>query len=232
MGAGPAGLLLSLLLAQHDIPSTVLEAWDGLDQRLRATQYGVPATRVFRRAGILDDIRAISIENFPYICWRRVSDHQRVAGIDLSVVKDHPDRMTILPLADIIKIIYRHCTEKYSNLVSIKFNHEVVDVGQSGERAWADVRVKDCDEHLRFEADYLVGCDGSKSAVRHALFGRNWPGITHDCHLLVQNVCLHKPRTFISADHRRSGTMALKSTVGMAGEEPNSSVLEANNLIY
>ena len=43
-------------------------------------------------------------------------------------------------------------------------------------------------EKARYEADYVVGCDGGRSAVRHALFGRDWPGLTHDCHLLVQNV--------------------------------------------
>ena len=186
VGAGPAGLLLALLLAQSGIRSTVLEAWDKLDQRLRATQYGVPATRVFRRAGILDDIRAISIENFPYICWRRVSDHERIAGIDLSVVKDHPDRMTILPLNQIIDIMYRHCVEKYGDLVEIKFNHKVLDVGQDVDKAWVDVEVDGAT--TRFEADYVVGCDGGRSAVRHALFGRQWPGVTHNCHLLVQNV--------------------------------------------
>ena len=189
-GAGPAGLLLALLLAQHGISSIVFEAWDKLDERLRATQYGVPATRIFRRAGILEDARAISIEGFPYICWRRVSDHERIAGIDLSVVKDHPDRMTILPLAEIIKIIYRHCTEKYGDLVDIKFSHRVVDLGQDDGKAWVDVEIDDSKETTRFEGDYLVGCDGSKSTVRQLLFGRNWPGLTHDARLLVQNVSI------------------------------------------
>jgi 2-polyprenyl-6-methoxyphenol hydroxylase-like FAD-dependent oxidoreductase len=188
VGAGPAGLLLSLLLAQHSIPSLVLESWSTLDTRLRATQYGVPATRVFRRAGLLDDIREISIESFPYICWRRVSDHERIAGVDLSVVKDHPDRMTILPLNQIIGIMYRHVTEKYGDLVDVRFNHRVVNAGQDERAAWVDVEAGEEKEHRRFEADYMIGCDGSRSAVRHALFGREWPGVTHDCHLLVQNV--------------------------------------------
>ncbi|KAK5259305.1 hypothetical protein LTR40_006227, partial [Exophiala xenobiotica] len=51
----------------HGIPSLVLEAWDRLDERLRASQYGVPATKIFRRAGILDDIREQSIPSFPSI---------------------------------------------------------------------------------------------------------------------------------------------------------------------
>lgn len=89
VGAGPSGLLLALLLAQRNIPSIVLEGYDYLDTRLKATQYGVPATRVFRRAGILEDIRAASIGSFPTIKWRRVSDKKVLTGIDMSCVKDH-----------------------------------------------------------------------------------------------------------------------------------------------
>src|SRR6202020_2649893 len=119
-----------LLLSQQNIPSVVLEAYPYLDTRLRATQYGVPATRVFRRAGILDDIRAASIATFPTICWRRVSDGQKLTSIDMSCIKDHPDRMTILQLAEIIEIMYRHCIEKGKGLIEVKFDHRVVEVGQ------------------------------------------------------------------------------------------------------
>ncbi len=215
VGAGPAGLILALLLAQHSIPSIVLESWDKLDQRLRATQYGVPATRVFRRAGVLDDIRAVSIEAFPYLCWRRVSDHQRVAGIDLSVVKDHPDRMTILPLSQVIGIIHRHCTDKYPDLIEIKFNHKVIDVGQDDTKAWADVEVNQSGTKSRLEADYLVGCDGGRSVVRHALFGRSWPGITHSCHLLVQNVSRTPYSDEVITHSVRSGMMDSRNMAGM-----------------
>ena len=85
----------------------MLEAYPYLDTRLRATQYGVPATRIFRRAGLLEDIRAASIESFPTICWRRVEDGEVIAKVDMSCVKDDPDRMTILQLGEIIKIMYR-----------------------------------------------------------------------------------------------------------------------------
>jgi 2-polyprenyl-6-methoxyphenol hydroxylase-like FAD-dependent oxidoreductase len=192
VGAGPAGLLLALLLAQHGIPSVVLEAWDRLDERLRATQYGVPATRIFRRAGILDDLRAKSIPNFPYICWRSVKDDgKRLTGIDLSAAQDEEDRMTVLPLNQILQIMYRHCQERYRGLIDIKFNHQVVDIGQDSGKAWAVVDVgKENEEKTRliFEADYLIGCDGGSSTVRKCLFGRNWPGDTFDYHLMVQNV--------------------------------------------
>ena len=111
------------------IPSLVLEAWSDLDTRLRATQYGVPATRVFLRAGLLPDFRAASIPKFPAICWRRVADGEKLIEIDMSVVADHEDRMTVLPLGEIIQIMYRHCVEKYSDFIEIRFNHKCLGVG-------------------------------------------------------------------------------------------------------
>jgi 2-polyprenyl-6-methoxyphenol hydroxylase-like FAD-dependent oxidoreductase len=181
------------LLSQHDIPSIVLEAWPGLDTRLRATQYGVPATRIFRRAGILDDIRAESIESFPTICWRRVADEKKLVSLDMSCVKDHPDRMTIMQLGEMIKIMYRHCVEKGKGLIDIRFEHRVVGVHQDGRKAWVDVEVGEEKTKKTIEADYVVGCDGATSAVRRSLFGREWPGQTFDFRFIVQNVSLYSP---------------------------------------
>ena len=78
--------------------------------------------------------------------------------------------------------------ERGKGLIEVKFNHKVVDIGQDSNQAWVDIEVGESAEKVRLHADYLVGCDGGKSVVRHQLFGREWPGITHDCHLMVQNV--------------------------------------------
>ena len=179
------------MLARHAIPSLVLEAWPHLDTRLRATQYGVPATRVFRRAGILDDIRAQSISSFPSISWWRTADHQKLISIDMSCVADHPDRMTIIPLNSLVKIMYQHCVEKYAGIIEVRFEHRVVGVGQDEGRgvAWVDAEVGSEGEKKfqRFEADYVLGCDGASSAVRKSLFGHEWPGQTFDQKIVVQN---------------------------------------------
>ncbi len=189
VGAGPAGLLLAIMLTRHHIPVLVLEAWPQLDSRLRATQYGTPATRIFRKAGVLDDIRAVAMENFPSICWRKVSDGKEVARVDLSLTKDDPDRITVMQLGEMLKILYRHCQDLR---VDVRFEHRVVKVGQDGDKAWVDVNVGNGDERgqqiERLDADYVVGCDGASSRVRQDLFGKNWPGITWPYVLLVQNV--------------------------------------------
>ncbi|KAF2768298.1 FAD/NAD(P)-binding domain-containing protein [Teratosphaeria nubilosa] len=192
VGAGPSGLLLALLLAQHQIPTTVLEAWPHLDTRLRATQYGVPATRIFRRAGLLPDFRAASIPKFPAICWRRVADGEKLVEIDMSVVEGEEDRMTVLPLGEIVHIMYRHCVEGVGKgLVDVRFDHRVLGTEQEEGRAWVDVEIgRDVEEKRkeRLEADYIVGCDGASSAVRRSLYGKEWPGQTFPCRFIVQNV--------------------------------------------
>jgi 2-polyprenyl-6-methoxyphenol hydroxylase-like FAD-dependent oxidoreductase len=191
VGAGPAGLLLAILLAQHRIPSIVLEAQPGLDTRLRATQYGVPATRVFRRAGIIDDIRSGSIPSFPSIVWRRTADHEVLTGIDMSCVADHEDRMTIMPLNELTKVMLRHCVDGVGKgVVDVRFGHRVVGLGQDELSAWVDVEIGDGEAARkdRLQADYVIGCDGASSVVRKSLFGRDWPGQTFPHKLLVQNV--------------------------------------------
>lgn len=212
-GAGPSGLLLAIFLAQQKIPSLVFESWSQLDTRLRATQYGTPATRIFRRAGILPDIRAASIPKFPAVTWRRVADGEKVISIDLSVTENDEDRMTVLQLGEIIQIMYRHCKEKYSDFIDVRFNHKVVHAGQDeGEKkAWVDVEIGAEGEekrHERFKGDYVIGCDGAASAVRHSLFGRDWPGQTWDYKFIVQNVFYdgfekYGKYTFISTCSRR-----------------------------
>ena len=114
-------------------------------------------------------------------------------SIDMSVVEDEEDRMTVLQLGHIIQIKYKHCVEKYGDYIDIRFNHRVSGTGQDEnlKKAWVDIEIGEKEEerrHERMEADYVIGCDGSSSAVRRSLFGREWPGQTWDCRFIVQNV--------------------------------------------
>lgn len=106
----------------------------------------------------------------------------------MSCVQDDPDRMTILQLGEIIKIMYRHCQEKGKGLIDVRFEHRVMQVGQGEGNAWVDVEVGAEKTKSRLFADYVVGCDGATSAVRRSLFGRDWPGQTFDTRFIVQNV--------------------------------------------
>lgn len=141
----------------------------------------------------MDDIRSESITHFPTICWRSVQTGEVLTGIDLSVTSEDNDRMSILPLNEILQIMLRHLREKYSAYVTLLFNHKVVDVQQDAASAWATVEAAaghGDKEEKRFEADYVIGCDGGQSMVRKLLFQRQWPGETFESRLLVQNASL------------------------------------------
>ncbi|KAF2795133.1 FAD/NAD(P)-binding domain-containing protein [Melanomma pulvis-pyrius CBS 109.77] len=182
VGAGPAGLLLCLLLAKKGIPVTMLEMTDKLDENPRATHYGPPAMYELNRAGIGEDLRA---EGFipRSVCWRKI-DGTVLAGLDGSVMDGDPDRMVCLPLNKLGTILYKHVTRQPN--AKILFKHKVTAIGQDDDKAWVDVQSSDGES--RMEADYIIGCDGANSQIRRSLFG-DWkfPGRTWDEQIVATN---------------------------------------------
>lgn len=170
---------------------------------------------------MLDNFRAASIPKLPSICWRRVTDGEKLLDLDLSVVEDHPDRMTILQLGKIM-IMYRHCMEKGKGLIEVLFDNKLIHAEQDEDTAWVDVEVGEegqQKETKRYDADYVIGCDGATSTIRRSLFGRHWPGQTFPYKFIVQNVndFLPEIRAFKPLTSSRSSTMASKSTGGTEG---------------
>lgn len=202
VGAGPAGLLLALLLSKHGIPVTVIEMSHQLDQQPRAAHYGPPAIPDLKRAGILDQLRTKGL-SLNTMCWRRFEDHSYIAGFDGGVLADvgGDDWRTVsYPLQDLDQVMLDEFVGKYDG--EIKWLHKVVDVGQDADRAWVDVETPE--GKSRIEADYVVGCDGANSAVRRALFGEDFPGFTWDAQIIATNVSV-----FLWAPTRKSGLLTL-----------------------
>lgn len=188
MGAGPAGLLLSLLLSRSGIPVIVLDMKTGLDTNPRATHYGPPAMYELNRAGVGDDLRAQGF--IPSgVCWRKL-DGSAIAEIDNGALGDDPERMTCLPLDQLGQILRNHL-QRQSN-VQLLFNHNVVSLGQTDSRAWIDVETPE--GRKKMEADYIVGCDGANSQIRRSLFGDwDFPGRTWDEQIVATNVWICIP---------------------------------------
>lgn len=184
VGAGPSGLLLALLLAKKGVEVLVLEASDVLDDSPRAAYYGPPAAYELGRAGVLEEIRAQGFD--PIItCWRKL-DGTYLAGWDCSVVKDDYDRLACMPLAALDKLLYKHATAQPN--VKVLFNHKVTDLGQDPSKAWIEAETPEGVK--RFEAEYIVGCDGASSIVRRKLIGgrESFPGWTWDKQIVATNV--------------------------------------------
>lgn len=183
VGAGPSGLLLALLLAKKGVQVHVLEASAELDDSPRAAYYGPPASHALRTAGVLDEVRAEGFDP-TIMCWRKL-DGTYLAGIDNGLMRDDPDRIACLPLAQLDQLLYRNAIKQPT--VKVFFQHKVVDVGQDSDKAWVDVETPEGQK--RFEAPYIVGCDGASSTVRRKLYGaKDFPGFTWDKQIVATNV--------------------------------------------
>jgi len=183
VGAGPSGLLLSLLLTQNKIPVTLVEKTDTLDNQPRATHYAGPAVSVLRRAGILDDMAAQAF--FPNKLTFRTFDNRVLGAIDHTGVSDDPDKLICLPLNQLGQIILSHLKREPS--ATILWNHEVTDIKDDNGTGVVTTMTANGSKEIR--ARYVVGCDGANSKIRRLLFG-DWefPGMTWDKQIVATNV--------------------------------------------
>lgn len=191
VGAGPAGLLLALRLAQQNIAVCLLDMAETLDAQPRATHYASPAVYELARAEVLDEIREAGFDP-KVVSFRRLDENRtRYATMDAAVLGNHPDRMACLPLNDLSRILLARLEKQPT--ASVRWQCKVVGLGQDEMRAWLDLETATGKERLF--ASYIAGCDGANSQVRRSLFG-DWefPGRTWNEQIVATNVS--KPPCF------------------------------------
>src|SRR3954470_22002910 len=164
-GAGPVGLTAALLLGSKGIPVVVLEAQDAISEELRASTFHPPTLDMMAPYGVTARMLEAGL-----LCptWQiRLHPSGDRAVFDLSVLKgetDHPYRL--------------QCEQsKYCHLVldavkklpsvELQFGVAVTDVEQSADVV--TVKASSPQGEQVFTADYVIGADGARSAVRHAI---------------------------------------------------------------
>ena len=183
VGAGPSGLILSLLLAKYGISVHLIDKGSQLDESPRASHYSPPALRYLHLAGVG---AAAAAEGFApaEMTWRKL-DGSLIAGLDMGLNADDPNRLICLPLDKLGRLLYEHVQKE--PLAKVSWGCEVVEVDQDEDRAWIEVKTLE-GRRERLEADYIVGCDGAGSKVRRCLFGQEFPGKTWEVQIVATNV--------------------------------------------
>lgn len=199
VGAGPAGLLLAIRLAQANIKVDLFEATPVPSDQPRATHYGPPAVYELRRAGVLAEMRK-DPECFRMgrMCWRKL-DGTYIAGFDTTILGDYEDRTRVLMLNRVVAVMGR-MVEKLAT-VKVHYGRRVLaGAEQDAGKAWISVQNVETGEITREEADYIVGCDGAASQVRRSLFGdMEFPGYTWDKQIVATNVGLRPDISFFAS---------------------------------
>src|SRR5579872_4925186 len=174
VGAGPAGLTVALSLALQDVPVLVLESEPKLPRDLRAGSFHPPTVEMLEPLGLAEDFLALGIK-VPR--WQIRDRREVVVEWDLSLIADatpypfrlHVEQYKLTPL-----LLNRLAAVGGAE---VRFRHTFLDAAQDSDGVSARVETPEGIASLR--GRYLVGADGGRSAVRHAMAvefeGFTWP---------------------------------------------------------
>ncbi|MBC8093139.1 MAG: 4-hydroxybenzoate 3-monooxygenase [Pseudonocardia sp.] len=166
VGAGPAGLLLSHLLARHGIDSVVVEARsrEYVEQRVRAGVLEHPTVELLREVGVGERMDA---QGLPHegISLRFAGEDHRIDFTDLV-----GRGIVVYGQQEVVKDLI---AARLADGGDIRF--EVPDVALDGLTGDPVIRFGDDELHC----DVIVGTDGfhgiSRAAVPHTAYDRQYP---------------------------------------------------------
>jgi 3-(3-hydroxy-phenyl)propionate hydroxylase len=164
-GAGPVGLTAALLLGEKGIAVTLLEAQDAISVELRASTFHPPTLDMMAPYGITSRMLEAGL-----ICptWQiRLHPSGERAVFDLWVLADvsaHPYRLQC-EQSKYCRFVL-DAVEKLPN-VTVVFSTEVTNLAQHEGRV--QVIASSPAGERTFTADYVIGADGARSAIRRAI---------------------------------------------------------------
>ncbi len=173
-GGGPVGLCLALLLVQHEISVTVVEAEAGVVRDLRASTFHPPTLDMLEPLGITARLLERGL-----VCptWQiRLHPSGDRAIFDLSVLAGetrHPYRLQCeqWKLSEaLLEQLERSPFARIFFGTSVETARDHDDV--------VTVEVEAAGRHQQLRAHYVVGCDGARSTIRQSM-GLAFEGLTY-----------------------------------------------------
>jgi len=173
-GGGPVGLVAALQLSHYGIPVLVLEAGKELALDLRASTFHPPTLDILDPYDVTQQLidQGLRAPSWQY----RDRETGERAEFDLGLIKDvtgHPYRVQCEQHKLTRILLDLLC--KRDNF-EIWFDAKVTGVGQDDSLAWAMTSRNGAE--VKAAGRYLIGADGSNSAVRQTL-GLGFDGVTY-----------------------------------------------------
>lgn len=179
-GAGPAGSVLALYLAQRGIPVMLLEKAVALPRDLRASTFHPPSLEMLHELGVAETMikKGLTADRYQY----RDRRSGEVAEFHMNLIADEtnfPFRLQLeqYEMTQIINAKLREYPQ-----AQVLFGHEVLSATQDARAVTVEVQTPT--GRKTFQTPFLIGTDGASSHVRKAA-GIGFGGFTYDEKFLV-----------------------------------------------
>lgn len=169
VGAGPCGLMTSLLLARAGVASAVFEKHPGISTHPKAMGVTRRTAEIYRQLGLLGRMREQDFtgSDVSLMVWAKSLTGEILGRAPISNL--HSPHSPCSPF---------HCPQTWTErvllealeketLVGIHFGHEVIAVREEAEGIALDVQTEGSIVHWR--ADWLVAADGAASPTRRMI---------------------------------------------------------------
>ncbi len=181
VGGGPIGVVAALELANHDMPTVVLERNNKVSVGSKAICWSKRSLEIFDRLGIGQ--RALS-KGVTWQIGRTFHKDQELFNFDLLPEEGHKYPAFIN--------LQQYYVEQFLveqalavDLIDMRFLNTVTDVQANPDHAVLKVETPDGDYTL--ESEYLVACDGVRSTIRKAL-GLEFVGELFEDRFLIADI--------------------------------------------
>lgn len=183
VGGGPVGLMTALGLAQQGVSVRLLEAEDGVVYSPRAISYAWTILPGLELLGVLDDLIAAG-HPIDDRCWRIFETGETIV-YNHDAVRNITDRPYNLTLGQdvLAKVVLQHI-QRYPN-VTIDWSTKFIGLTQTTDKVV--IRAEKAGTPVEYDARWVVGADGGRSAVRKAI-GLTMDGFTWPQRFVVTNI--------------------------------------------
>src|SRR2546421_3939476 len=187
VGRGIVGLASALALARHGVRSVILEADAGVCVGSRAICISRRSLEILARLGALEPFRAKGRR------WTGGRSFYRDTEV-LRFSMPHDETQRLPPMINIqqyyVEQFLLQAAEK-SGLVEVRWQSRVQGITPSS--SGVHVSIDTPPGAYGLDADWLIGCDGARSAVREAL-GLKLQGTSYEGRYVIVDVALRSDR--------------------------------------
>jgi len=184
VGGGPIGLSLALGLARHGVRSVVIEADDAVSYGSRAACISRRSLEIFDRLGVARDVLG---EALPWTAG--TSYYRDVPVYRLQMPMDENQRFA--PMVNLEQCICEQLladrAEALREIVEIRWQTKLAGLQRRDDGVELELETPQTPYRLR--ADWVVACDGARSAVRQAM-GLRFSGSTYDGTYIIVDIHL------------------------------------------